>query len=186
MQRRDLSYLCYILSSWQRAGIALANLSPEIPTFPMLPQVLNMHSSTTKNHISYEHAGIKWRSSHFVKVENNKQKLIVHLTNDGFLYFNPSDLEVDSAPNDRHTHTTPSGWKVFKRGAAADGVKEKLADFKAFAVAWFGTDAIRQAVLYNPSYWRIDVCFESKENGVGLEFSFKADWPVAEENYWSD
>eukprot|EP00978_Attheya_sp_CCMP212_P038980 scaffold198394_cov35-Attheya_sp.AAC.1 len=34
MQQQDLSYLSYILSSWQRAVIALANLYPEIPTFP--------------------------------------------------------------------------------------------------------------------------------------------------------
>jgi hypothetical protein len=65
------------------------------------------------------------------------------------LYFNPSDLEVDNVTNDRHIHTTPSGWKVFKTGTAADSVKEKLADFRAFAVVWFGTDAIRQSVLYS-------------------------------------
>jgi hypothetical protein len=128
----------------------------------MLPQVLQMNSHT-KKYISYEHAGVKWRSSYRVKIEDKVPKLIVQLENDGFLYFNPSDLEVDAVTNDRHKHTTPSGWKVFKRGAAADGVKEKLADFKAFAF-----------------------CFESKENRVGLEFSFEADWPVAEENYWWD
>jgi hypothetical protein len=139
--------------------------------------------SSTKKYIHYEHAGVKWRSSYRVKIEDNAPKLIVHLANDGgFLYFNPSDLEVDRVTNDRHRHTTPSGWKVFQRGAVADGVKEKLADFKAFAVVWFGSDAIRQSVLYNPSSWRIDICFESKEHGVGLEFSFQADWPVAEEN----
>jgi hypothetical protein len=185
MERRNLSYLSYILSSWQRAVIALANLSPEIPTFPALAQVWEMNSSANKKYIIYEHAGVEWRSSYHVKIENNKQKLIIHLANDGFLYFNPFDLEVENVTNDRHRRTTPSGWKVFKTGTAADSVKEKLADFRAFAVDWFGTDAIRQSVLYNPSCWKIDICFQSKENGVGLEFSFQADWPVAEE-HWSD
>jgi hypothetical protein len=135
--------------------------------------------SSTKIYIHYKHAGVKRRSSYRVKID---------LANDGgFLYFNPSDLEVDRVTSDRHRHTTPSsGWKVFQRSTAADGVKEKLADFKSFAVVWFGSDAIRQSVLYNPSSWRIDICFESKENGVGLEFSFQANWPVAEENYWWD
>jgi hypothetical protein len=99
MERRDLSYLSYILSSWQRAVIALANLSPEIPTFPALAQVWEMNSSANKKYIIYEHAGVEWRSSYHVKIENNKQKLIIHLANHGFLYFNPSDLEVISVTN---------------------------------------------------------------------------------------
>jgi hypothetical protein len=159
-------------------------VSSSLVTFLMPASETFLREAMTKKYISYEHAGVKWRSSYRVQIEDTTTTFIVHLANDGFLYFNPSYLEVENVTNDRHKHMTPSGWKVFKAGAASDGVKEKLADFEAFAVAWFGTDAIRQSILYNPSCWRIDICFQSKENGVGLEFSFEADWPVAEANRW--
>jgi hypothetical protein len=42
---------------------------------------------------------------------------------------------------------------MFKTGVTEEGVKEKLAGFKAFAVAWFGADEIRHSNLYNPSCW---------------------------------
>ena len=185
LERRDLSYLSFILSSWQRGAIALAAARPA-RAFPTHAQVQELEASTTKNYIKYEHAGVKWRSSHFVKIDDTETNLIVHLANDGFLYFNPADLEVDKVSNDRHKNTCPTGWMVFKTGDAADRVKEQLADFKAFAVAWFGSNSIRQSVLYNPQSWRIDICFQSKETGVGLEFSFEPDWPVPVENYWWD
>jgi hypothetical protein len=185
MERRELSYLSFILSSWQRAVIVLAIEKPS-RSFPTYTQVLQMNDPANKNFIQYEHAGVKWSSSYRVKIEGTTTKLIVHLANDCFLYFNPSDLEVDNVTNDRHKTTCPFGWKVFKQGVGADGVKAQLADFKAFAVAWFGSNAIRQSVLYNPSSWQIDICFQSKDTGVGLEFSFQADWPVPAEDYWWD
>ena len=182
VERRDLSYLNYILASWQRGVVQVGASNPE-RAFPTYSQVAAMNAPT-HIFIPYEHAGVKWRSSYRVKIEGATSKLIVHLANDGFLYFNPADVEIDTVGNDRHKKTCPSGWKVFKQGAVADGVKTKLADFKAFAVAWFGTDAIRQSVLYNPTGWRIDICFQHKDTNVGLEFSFEPDWPVPAEDYW--
>jgi hypothetical protein len=93
IERRDLSYLSYILSSWQRAVIALATKRPA-QSFPTFTQVRQMNSSTTKNYIPYEHAEVEWRSSYRVKCEGDTTTLIIHLANNGFLYFNPSDLEV--------------------------------------------------------------------------------------------
>jgi hypothetical protein len=83
-------------------------------------------------------------------------------------------------------NTCPEGWLVFKRGETADRVKTQLGDFKAFAVAWFGTDDILQSVLYNPSNWQIDICFQHKTTNIGLEFGFEPDWPVPAEDYWWD
>jgi hypothetical protein len=184
LERRNLSYLNFILSSWQRGAMDLALKNPA-RSFPTYDAVLEMNEPTHK-FIEYDHAGIKWRSSYRVKIEHSTTKLIVHLANDGFLYFNPEDVEVDKVSNDLHKKTYPSGWKVFKTGDVAERVKEQLSDFKAFAVAWFGSNSIRQSVLYNPQSWRIDICFKSKVTHVGLEFSFKPDSPVPDENYWWD
>jgi hypothetical protein len=128
------------------------------------------HNSNGRRYITYEH--------------HHTPKLIVRLANGGFLYFNPSALEVDDVVNRRQKPTTLSGWKVFKTGATADDVEEELADFKGRS-RWPGLEHTRFASpsFSNPTCWRIDVCFQSKEHGVGLELSFEADWPVAEENF---
>jgi hypothetical protein len=125
------------------------NSSPPIQTLPTVSlKVLNIYSNG-KHYITYKHARVKWRSSHFIKVEDHTPKLIiVRLGNDGFLYFNPSALEVDDVVNCRHKHITPSGWKVFKTGAIADGVEEKLADFKG-RLRWPGLEPTRFA---SPSF----------------------------------
>jgi len=166
--------------------MAVASKKPA-RSLPTHVEVQKLNESTDKKYIKYEHAGVEWRSFYFVKIDHFETKLIVHLANDGFLYFNPADIEADKVSNDRHKKTCPTtGWMVFKTGDAADRVKEQLSDFRAFAVAWFGSNSIRQSVLYNPQSWRIDNCFQSKETNVSLELSFKPDWPVPVEDYWWD
>jgi hypothetical protein len=172
IERRELSYLSYILASWQRRILTL----PE-DTFPTFEQVTDRQFVTDTYHVTYAHAGAEWRSSHRIKRLNDQRILIVHLANDGYLYFNPDDLTVDEVANRRHP-TCNAGWKVFKTGIPASMVKEKLRDFREFADAWFGTPKIRMSVLYNSESCRVDICFLTKDEAVGLEFSFEADSPL--------
>jgi hypothetical protein len=73
---------------------------------------------------------------------NYQRIIIIHLANDGYLYFNPDDLTfIQRDPNSN------SGWKVFKTGLLANMVKEKLCDFREFTNAWFGTPEIHMSVL---------------------------------------
>jgi hypothetical protein len=189
IERRELSYLSsYILSSWQRGVLAWeAEDGKKKQVFPMYEQVMEMESlCNCKKFIDYNHPDMPWRSSFEVKCDRPATKLIVHLANDGFLYLNPSEIEVDQVQNRRYKNTCPEGWLVFKQGEVVDRVKTQLSDFRAFAVVWFGTDDIHQSVLYNPSNWRIDICFEHKTTNIGLGFSFQPDWPVPAEDYWRD
>ena len=191
IDRRDLSYTGYILSAWQRAIIRLQQDHAHPGwSFPTYNQVSALTQTTTKNYINYEHASVKWRSSYFVKVFNNVPVLIIQLANDGLLYFDPDmflQADSDGVVNNHHSNTTtPSGWNVFKQGELREGVKAKLSDFRVFAEAWFGTSEIRQSILYNSEFCQLDVCFQSKDKGVGLEFSLVHDWFLAEENSWWD
>jgi hypothetical protein len=66
LERRELSYLSFILSSWQRGAMALALQNPD-RSFPAYDAVFEMNEPT-HNFIEYEHAGVKWRSSYRVKI----------------------------------------------------------------------------------------------------------------------
>eukprot|EP00978_Attheya_sp_CCMP212_P000409 scaffold815_cov40-Attheya_sp.AAC.1 len=146
---------------------------PPEDTFPTFEQVADCNFVTGTHHVTYAHAGAEWRSSHCIKMLNDQRIRIVHLANDGYLYFNPDDLTFIQ----RHPNCN-SGWKVFKTGLPVNMAKEKLRDFQEFAYAWFGTPEIRMSVLYNPESCRVDICFQTKDEAVGLEFSFEADWAL--------
>jgi hypothetical protein len=88
IERRELSYVSYILSSWQRGVLACeAEDVKKKQVFPTYDQVMEMES-LCKKYIDYNHAGAPWRSSFAVKYDRPATKLIVHLANDGFLYLN--------------------------------------------------------------------------------------------------
>jgi hypothetical protein len=199
MERRDVSYLNYILASWQRACIAAAAGSAGAWAFPTFDDVSNAPTTSTIVYNLYDHAGVQWRSSYFIKTWTRRgvyqKKIIVHLANDGYLYMNPALMgATDDVQNDRHQNTTPAGWMVFKTkteqnpGGKREEIYEALKDFRSFAEAWFGTDDIAQSVLYNVPFRRIDICFKSKGAGpsVGLEFSFERDWqyPGDDPSWW--
>jgi hypothetical protein len=112
IEQRELSCLSYILASWQRHILTL----PE-DTFPTFEQVADRNFVTDTHHVTYAHAGAEWHSSHRIKRLNDQRILIVHLANDGYLYFNPDDLTVDKVANRRHP-TCNAGWKVLKTGEA--------------------------------------------------------------------
>jgi len=196
MERRTIDYLCHILSSFQRSYLEKRVKHPNL-SFPTIEEVKVAKSSTAKSYIYYYHAGTRWRSSYFIKVNQGEMKLIVHLANDGYLYMTPALLgEFKEVANNRHRQNAPNGWLIFenKTKKHPDGKREEfygaLNDFRLFAKAWFGTDNIKQTVLYNIVYRRIDICFQSKDvrPTIGLEFSFERDWDYPEDDpsWWDD
>jgi len=185
MERRDIGYLSYILSAWQRRVLEVSNDNPSY-SFPTIHDVMTRDDSSAKTYIYYRHAGTRWRSSYFIKYSGDEIKLIVHLANDGYLYMPPTLLgEFAAVTNERHMQSTPTGWLVFKNksekhpGGKRQEFYAALNDFRVFANAWFGTVDIRQSLLYNVDHRRIDICFQSKDvtTTIGLEFSFERDWP---------
>jgi hypothetical protein len=190
LQRRQLSYLCRIMRSWQRSVLVA------VEVFPSFADVGN---SAVPQHpgveIRFDHHGLTWRSSFFLSYLNGQRTLVVRIANDGYLYMDDkhhgmvqlkdgAGLPVPNPRNDNH----PIGW-VVPRTEWRDAVLAELVDFVDFAKSWFGGVEFETMVLYNAEARRLDVCFRSKQpeaNGrkVALEFTFERDWPVASEGDW--
>lgn len=161
MERRHIGYLSYILSAWQRAVLEVSSRKPS-RSFPTIQDVMSQNESTAKTYYHYRYTGKRWRSSYHTMVIDLENKLIVHLANDGYLYM-PGRL--------KHP------------GGKCEEFYAALNDFRVFANAWFGTDDIRQSVVYNADQCCIDIRFQSKSvTPIGLEFSFERGWQYPEDD----